>query len=68
MIIKQYERSISKYIMKRKRLEIILEKIITNEIKKTSFRKDLNKYMRDNMIMFHGLIYKKYIKGIEEMD
>src|SRR5947207_15352933 len=68
MIIKQYERSISEYIVERERLETTLEKIITNEIKETSFRKDLNRYMRDNMIVFRGLAYEKYVKEAEEVN
>ena len=33
------------YIIKKERLEVIFEKMIAKKIKKTNFRKNLNKYI-----------------------
>src|SRR5439155_24273768 len=54
MAIKQGERPISEYIVERERLEATLGKVAVDEIK-TSFRKGLNRHMRDNIFAFHGL-------------
>ena len=68
MAIKQYERPVLEYIVERERLETTLGKVITNEIKETSFRKGLNRYMRDNMIVFRGLPYEEYKNRAEDVD
>ena len=68
MAIKQGERPISEYIVERERLEATLGKVAVDEIKEASFRKGLNRYMRDNMIAFHGLPLEEYIKRADDVD
>src|SRR5205809_810154 len=68
MAIKQGERPISEYIVERERLEATLGKVAVDEIKETSFRKGLNRYMRDNIFTFHGLPLEEYVKRAEDVD
>ena len=68
MAIRQGERPVSEYIIERERLEANLGKMIVDEIKETSFRRGLNKYMQDNMVAFHGLSYEEYKTRAEDVD
>jgi hypothetical protein len=68
MAIRQGERPVSEYIVERERLENTLGKLLAVELKETSFRKGLNKYMKDNMIAFRGLPYAEYVRSAEDVD
>ena len=66
--IKQGDRPVSEYIVEREKLEATLGTAISEEIKESSFRKGLNKHMKDNMVAFHGQRYEEYKRSAEEVD
>src|SRR5438046_6005188 len=68
LAIRQRERPISEYIVERERLEATLGKVAVDEIREGSFRKGLNRYMRDNMVAFRGLPYEEYKAKAEDVD
>src|SRR5436190_14299988 len=45
-----------------------LRKVAVDEIREGSFRKGLNRYMRDNMVAFRGLPYEEYKAKAEDVD
>src|SRR5271169_2235524 len=68
MDIKQKGRPVIEYIAEKEELENTLGEIIPKELKETSFRKGLDAWIRDKLIIFRGLPLKEYREKAESID
>src|SRR4030095_11756460 len=66
--IKQNGRSVSEYIVERERLENTLGTAISEDLKESSFRNNLDQWLREKLVMFHDLPYEQYKRKAESTD
>ena len=68
LAIKQNGRSVSEFMVERESLENTLGDVISSKLKETSFRKNLDLWLREKLVTFRDLSYEQYKLKAEATD